>query len=122
MFLVCFCLLDVWILNNVVLFDVQCSCMITRHASHVTRHTSHVTRHSFDLRLCFGVWGLVYALCILMNISYYRYSIFRGGGGVVVTKPLTSNPKHQTLNLKPQTLNTKHPKPNTNPKNVNPKH
>ena len=97
MFLVCFCLLDVWISTIVVLFDVQCSCMITRHSSHVTRHTSHtshVTRHSFDLRLCFGVWGLVYALCILMNISYYRYCIFRGGGrGVVVTKPLTLNTK-----------------------------
>ena len=24
------------------------------------------------------VWGLVHALCILMNISYYRYSIVWG--------------------------------------------
>ena len=54
------------------------------HSSHVTRHTSHVTRHSFDLRLWFLVLGFGYALCILMNISYYRYSIVREGGGVVV--------------------------------------
>ena len=64
MFLVCFCLLDVWISTIVVLFDVQCSCMITRHASHrsplnlnfrpqtlnhtlhVTFYTSHVTHHT----------------------------------------------------------------------------
>ena len=53
---------------------------VTRHTSHVTRHTSHVTRHSFDLRLWFLVLGFGYALCILMNISYYRYSIVGGVG------------------------------------------
>ena len=52
---------------------------VTRHTSHVTRHTSHVTRHSFDLRLWVLVLGFGYALCILMNISYYRYSIVWGG-------------------------------------------
>ena len=74
----CFCLLDVWIRSIDVLFDVQCSCSISRHTSHVTRHTSHVTRHSFDLRLWVLVLGFGYALCILMNISCYRYSIVRG--------------------------------------------
>ena len=53
---------------------------ITRHTSHVTHHTSHVTRHSFALRLWFWVLGFGYALCILMNISCYRYSIVGGVG------------------------------------------
>ena len=53
--------------------------LVARHTSHVKRHTSHVTRHSFDLRLWFLVLGFGYALCILMNISYYRYSIVGGG-------------------------------------------
>ena len=57
---------------------------VTRQTSHVTRHTSHVTRHSFDLRLWFLVLGFGYALCILMNISYYRYSIVLGGVVFVV--------------------------------------
>ena len=53
---------------------------VTRQTSHVTRHTSHVTRHSFDLRLWFLVLGFGYALCILMNISCYLYSIVGGVG------------------------------------------
>ena len=72
-----------WGLVRLVLF-VFCfgfGSLVARHTSHVTRHTSHVTRHSFDLRLWVLVLGFGYALCILMNISYYRYSIV--GGGVV---------------------------------------
>ena len=53
--------------------------LVTRRSSHVTRHTSHVARHSF-LRLWFWVLDFGYALCILMNISCYRYSIVGGSG------------------------------------------